>query len=341
MSAANDSDRRVPDSLVAEAAEWCARMDVKDFSPAEDLELRGWLADDARRRAAFESVSRVMTDPALTAALREFDRETASNAMRVPSQSATERRHRSTWLPATFAVMLMMAGLIWLASMWMNPVLPPQLVVSTAPGQTRTLSLADGSSVHLSGGTTLEVQMEPSRRIVRMQAGEAFFTVAPDSERPFIVTIADARVQVLGTAFDLSETHDGLELSVYHGRVAFGHGDRFAEAIEVKAGERAYLHDGVASAVMPFDPEGGDWRNGWLQTNGITLAALAQRLSRRFGVDVSVAPALADKRIAGRFRVDGSDKLLQLLSSVHGFEVKRTAGGLAIVEGADSKISDN
>jgi len=341
MSAANGSDRRIPDSLVNEAAEWCARMDANDLSPADDLELRGWLADDARRRAAFDSVSRMMTDPALTAALREVDRENSSDSTLLLSQSAANRRLRPTWLTATFAVMLMTAGLVWLVSMWMNPAWPPKLVASTAPGETRTLALADGSSVQLSGGTTLEVQMEPSRRIVRMQAGEAFFTVAPDSARPFIVTIADARVQVLGTAFDLSETHDGLELSVYHGRVAFGHGDRFAEAIEVKAGERAYIQDGVALAAMPFDPEGGDWRNGWLQTNGISLTALAQRLSRRFAVDVSVAPALADKRIAGRFRVDGAEKLLQLLSSVHGFEVKRTAGSLAIVEGADSKISNN
>lgn len=341
MSAANDSDRRTPDSLAEDAAAWCARMDAEDLSPDEDLELRGWLADDARRRAAFESVSRIMTDPALTAALREVDRENSSDAIALLPQGASGGRYRSTWLRATFAVVLVMTGFAWAISMWMNPVWPPQLVVSTAPGQTRTVSLADGSSVQLSGGTTLEVQMEPSRRIVRMQSGEAFFTVTPDSARPFIVTVADARVQVLGTAFDLSETHDGLELSVYHGRVAFGHGDRFAGAIEVKAGERAYLHDGIASAAMPFDPEAGDWRNGWLQTNGVTLAALAQRLSRRFGVEVSVAPALADKRIAGRFRVDSSEKLLQLLSSVHGFEVKRTAGGLAVVEGADSKISNN
>lgn len=340
MSAANGSDRRVPDGLVKEAAAWCARMDAKDLSPAEDLELRGWLADDARRRAAFESVSRIMTDPALTAALREVDHENVSDAMRLLPQSATDRRHPSTWLTATFGAVLVL-GLVWVVSMWMNPASLPKLVVSTAPGQTRTVSLADGSSVQLSGGTTLEVQMESSRRIVRMQAGEAFFTVAPDSARPFIVTVADARVQVLGTAFDLSETHDGLELSVYHGRVAFGHGDRFSEAIEVKAGERAYMRDGVTSAAEPFDPEAGDWRNGWLQTNDVTLGALAQRLSRRFGVDVSVAPALAEKRIAGRFRVDSSEKLLQLLSSVHGFEVKQNAGGLAIVEGADSTISNN
>jgi transmembrane sensor len=338
MSAGKDSD--LPDSLVAQAAAWCARMEKGELSAAEDLELRGWLADDARRRAAFESVSRMMTDPALTAALSEVDCDNASHSMELLSRNGAERR-RATWLTATLGAALLVAGVVWFGSTWLNPASFPKVVLSTVPGQTSTVALADGSSVELSGGTTLEVEMQPSRRLVRMASGEAFFSVAPDAARPFIVTVADARVQVLGTAFDLSESRDGLELSVHRGRVAFGNEDRFADAIEVKAGERAYMRDGVASATTPFDPETGDWRNGWLETNGITLAALAQRLSRRFGVEVSVAPALADKSIAGRFRVDGSEKLLRLLSGVHGFEVERAAGGLAIIERSDSIKSNN
>lgn len=339
MSAGKDSD--LPDSLVAQAAAWCARMEEGQLSPAEDLELRGWLADDARRRAAFESVSRMMTDPALTAALSEVEGDDASDSMELLAQTVAERRRRATWLTATLGVVFLVAGVVWFGSTWMTPVPAAKVVLSTRPGQTSSVALADGSNVQLSGGTTLEVEMQPSRRLVRMASGEAFFSVAPDAARPFIVTVADARVQVLGTAFDLSESRDGLELSVHRGRVAFGNDDRFADAIEVKAGERAYMRNGVASATTPFDPQTDDWRNGWLQTDGITLAALAQRLSRRFGVEVSVVPALADKRIAGRFRVDGSEKLLRLLSEVHGFEVERVAGGLAIIERSDSIKSNN
>lgn len=339
MSAGKDSD--LPDSLVAQAAAWCARMEEGELSPAEDLELRGWLANDAHRRSAFESVSRMMTDPALTAALLDMDRDNSSDSMELLSRNVAGRHRRATWLTATLGVVFLVAGIVWFGSTWMDPVPSPKVVLSTVPGQISTVALADGSSVKLSGGTTLEVEMQPSRRLVRMASGEAFFSVAPDASRPFIVTVADARVQVLGTAFDLSETRDGLELSVHRGRVAFGNDGQFADAIEVKAGERAYMRDGVASATMPFDPETDDWRNGWLQTDGITLAALAQRLSRRFGVEVSVVPALADKRIAGRFRVDGSEKLLRLLSGVHGFEVERVAGGLAIIERSGSIKSNN
>lgn len=322
-------EEQLPDDLMAQAAEWCARMDNRDLTPAEDLELRGWLADDPRRRAALESISRMMSDPALTVALRSVDRQHATAPIAMPA--ATDRRDRTKRLGAILVGVFMLIGTAWFVSAWLDPV-PPTLAFSTAPGETSTVPLEDGSSIQLSGDTLLEVQMEPSRRVVRMQRGEAFFTIARDSARPFIVTVANARVQVVGTAFDLSETRDGLEVSVHHGRVNFGHDGEFAAAIELNAGERAYIRNSTLSAAMPFDPAAGDWRTGWLQTESVTLGGLAQRLSRRFGVEISVAPALADKRIAGRFRLDNSEKLLRVLSAVHGFEVQRAAGGLALLE---------
>jgi len=337
----------LPDDLVATAAAWCARMEKGELSSAEDLELRNWLADDPRRREAFESVSRMMTDPALTVALRavddhtELELERAMRPLAAVRPSAAIGRRYATWFPAAVGAALVIAGALWLAGPWMNGPVTRVFVVSTAPGETRTVSLPDGSSIELSGHTALTVQMTSKQRIVHMGQGEAFFTVTPDSDRPFVVTAAGGRVQVLGTAFDLSETHDGLELAVHHGRVAFSSDKQFAPTIEVAAGERANMQDGVASAIRRFDPRNGDWRNGWLQTDGITLAALAQRLNRGFGVNVSVDPELADKRIAGRFRLDDAGKLLRLLSTVHGFSVTHYGNELAIVAAADSNISNN
>lgn len=331
---------QMPDDLIAAAAAWCARMEKGELSSAEDLELREWLADDPRRLAAFESVSCMMTDPALTVALRAVDDQTELEMVMPPSAAVIGRRG-ATWLSAAFGAALVMAGALWLAGPWTNGAVTPELIISTAPGETRTFSLSDGSSVQLSGDTALTVQMTSEQRKVHMGQGEAFFTVTPDSTRPFVVTAAGGHVQVLGTAFDLSETRDGLELAVHHGRVAFSSGQQFAPTIEVAAGERADMRDGIASAVRPFDPSNGDWRSGWLQTDGVTLAALAQRLNRGFGVSVSVDPALADKRIAGRFRLDDAEKLLRLLSTVHGFDVTHSGDNLAIVARVDSNILEN
>jgi transmembrane sensor len=326
MSDSRESDTNLlPDELIAEAASWCARMESDDVSAQDELAFRGWLADDPRRRAAVDAVSQMTMDPALIEAMQVF-----AGANQVPETAPTRR------LPSLVRPRLMVGiGLasilaIWLTWPWLDLALTPQTMVVTLPGQTRTIVLADGSKLELSGGTSLSVRLASARRVVRMQAGEAFFTVAPDASRPFIIETEDGRVKVLGTAFDLSQTRDGLELAVHHGRVAFGSNRLLADPIELRAEERADAKDGFVSTVKHFDLEAGDWRNGWLQTDGITLSGLAERLSRRHDLTVSVDPALADKRIAGRFRLNDPEALLRSLSSIHGFAVTRSDAGLLL-----------
>ncbi|MBM0105854.1 FecR domain-containing protein [Steroidobacter sp. S1-65] len=314
----------MPPELVTEAATWCARMNSDNVSAEEKLALEGWLADDPRRRAAFDAMSRMIMDPALVAALQE----SASNP--TAETSVTRRLPSVVRLPGLAAAIGLLSLLVCLAWPWLNLALTPQTLVVTRSGETRTVVLADGSRLELSGGTSLLVRLGAARRAVRMQQGEVFFTVARDADRPFIVETEDGRVQVRGTAFDLSQTRDGLEIAVHHGRVAFGPNGWFASAIDLVAGEKADLNDSVLSPVKPFDVNGGDWRSGWLQTDGVTLGGLAERLGRRHNVTVSVEPALTNKRIAGRFRLNDPEALLRKLAIIHGFSVTRSEAGLHV-----------
>lgn len=325
MSDSHASDANiVPPELAAEAARWCARMESDDVSADDELALKGWLADDPRRRAAYDAISQMTLDPALLAAMQEAE------GARPALQTLSAWQLPNIIRPLPFAAVGLLSLLLWLSWPWLNLALTPETLVATAPGQTRTLMLDDGSRVDLSGGTSLIVRLGTARRVVSMQAGEAFFTIAPDAARPFIVETGDGRVQVLGTAFDLSQTRDGLEIEVHHGRVAFGRNGLFADAIDLLAGDQAELNDGVVSSVKHFDLDAGDWRSGWLQTDSVTLGGLAQRLSRRHGITVSVDPALADNRIAGRFRLNDPETLLRSLSVIHGFAVTRSDAGLLV-----------
>lgn len=325
MSDSHASDTNiVPPELAAEAARWCARMDSDDVSADDELAFKGWLADDPRRRAAYDAMSQMTMDPALLAAMQEAE------GARPALQTSSVRKLPHIIRPLRFAAVGLLSLLVWLSWPWLNLALAPEALVATAPGQTRTLMLDDGSRVELSGGTSLGVRLGSARRVVRMQAGEAFFTVAPDAARPFIVETEDGRVRVLGTAFDLSQTRDGLEIEVHHGRVAFGGNGLFADGIDLVAGDKAGLDDGVVSPVKHFDLDAGDWRSGWLQTDSVTLGGLAERLSRRHGITVSVDPTLADNRIAGRFRLKDPETLLRSLSVIHGFAVTRSDEGLLV-----------
>jgi transmembrane sensor len=306
-------------------------MDAGPLSPDDVSAFQQWLDGDSRRAAELDSLSRTMNDPALMAALRAID-TTQPNSKPAASLAATVARFGAALVQphAMIGVSLTLVCAVWFARPWIDLALTPQIVVAAAAGQTRQVTLPDGSSIELSGGTSLVVQMADLRRVVRMEQGEAFFAVAPDAERPFIVESGDGRVQVRGTAFDLSSTRDGLELAVHHGRVEFSRDEPFASSVAVSAGQRTALRGSELSAIERFDPESGDWRSGWLDTDGITLGGLAERLGRRHAVQVTVDSSLIDKRISGRFRLTDPEALLRSLSRIHGFTVTHSSAGLLV-----------
>ena len=82
---------------------------------------------------------------------------------------------------------------------------PEAKTFATEAGQRADIRLTDGSRVRLNVDSRLTVlsKFGEDRRVVRLE-GEAFFEVAKDSTRPFIVHAGNATTRVLGTAFDVS-----------------------------------------------------------------------------------------------------------------------------------------
>src|SRR5690606_34195438 len=73
----------------------------------------------------------------------------------------------------------------------------------TELGQRSTVTLPDGSVVTLNTDTVVRTRADGERRLVYLDKGQAFFEVAKDPRRPFVVTAAGRTVTALGTAFDV------------------------------------------------------------------------------------------------------------------------------------------
>jgi transmembrane sensor len=96
-------------------------------------------------------------------------------------------------------------------------------------------------------------------------------------------------------------------------------------------GQRAFAKEGRLSAVRAFDLTADDWRSGWLETDGVTLARLVERLNRASPTPITITdPALGRQRVAGRFRLDEPQVLVRNLALVHGFAVRETPSGLVL-----------
>jgi transmembrane sensor len=211
-----------PSTARREASVWLARLE-RGLRADEGTGLRQWMQSRENRDAILETanlwhgpeVYRLLlglTPPDLSKARREAWRRTS--------------RRTFTTLGIISSVVLsftLMSGQMpwqWLDEPGPNPRAAPNEYFRTAVGQTRTVTLRDGSRITLNTGTRVEVTYLPERREVFLAQGEASFDVAPDTGRPFYVFAARRQFEAIGTKFNVRAiSPENAELTVTEGEV--------------------------------------------------------------------------------------------------------------------------
>jgi transmembrane sensor len=266
--------------------------------------------------------SRTSDDPALIEALAAC--ASVGRLSDAQVRAMRDRRRRVTGSAAA-AALVALVGI----GTWSTGVFAPETIrtvhLETRRGQQMAVRLPDGSQLRLNGATSLDVSMAKAKRSVTLARGEAFFDVAHDATRPFVVRAGNSSTQVLGTAFDIDVGTDGIKLAVYRGRVGFGPvvaGDGNAPVF-VSAGWRSHFRGQVAYSPTRFDSSQQDWRDGWIDTDAMRLSDVVAALNRRGGpVVLPPSPKLGAIQLSGRFKLDDAHQLLDAIGSVNGFQVR-------------------
>ena len=111
--------------------------------------------------------------------------------------------------------------------------------------QIQEVKLSEGSKVTVNSNSKLTYpkKFEKSKRVVAL-SGEAFFEVAKDPERPFIINVGDIRVEVLGTSFNVKayDSHDNIEVTVSSGQVAIYRPENPDERVVLIKGQKATFY---------------------------------------------------------------------------------------------------
>ena len=201
----------------------------------------------------------------------------------------------------------------------------------------RTVRLADGSTADLAAGAILMVPGEAGVREARLRAGDATFRIQHDPANPFTVQTLNADIEVLGTVFTVEASQIETEVTLLEGKVTLSPREQPALAVTLAPGQRST----VLAADAPTAPEAvaldtpvPDALGGEVVARGEPLASVADRLGALFGVDVSVAPALAGEPVSGTFSSDdGARASFSMLARTLGARVEGSAAdGFRIAE---------
>ena len=161
--------------------------------------------------------------------------------------------------------------------------------ISIPAGKSYTITLADGTQVFLYAGShlTYPSQFIGDERNVYLQ-GEAYFKVAKDASKPFVITTDNAEARVLGTELNVS-CYDGASshVALITGAVEVK-SKTSAKAVRLQPGQGATISGNASVAVAAEDMEGYEqWLSGYIYFDDASLRDIALAIGRWYNVNVS------------------------------------------------------
>ncbi|MEB0044321.1 MULTISPECIES: FecR family protein [unclassified Pseudomonas] len=327
----NQLDRVTPTPAQEQAAfAWLSLLHDQPSS-GDQLTFSQWLQADPAHAQAYthaQVVWELSEGPARTLAAEDvFALQRYLNRM---ERSRRTRVLRGAGALAMAACLLLMIGLGagWQPSRWVNDLGADYV---SAPGEIRTVTLADESHVTLDADSAIAVDFSHGERRVQLRRGAGFFSVTHTGE-PFVIEAEKGQVTVLGTQFEVRLQPQGAQVTVLSGRVGVTADSNAVQQI-LTAGQQVFYGNGTAQKLHSVDSEAQlAWRQGWLNYYKATLADVVEDLRRYYpGRIVLLNDELARQRVSGSFPSKDPKAVLSSLQGVLGFEQHRVLGQLIIL----------
>jgi transmembrane sensor len=296
------TNRLSTEHIDEQAARWTSRLDGGELSSVDRLALHAWLDEDPAHRAAFEHYQLICDDTA--EAIPALARVSP-----VAQPDPAPARRWPRWIPAAAGL----AAALAIAAAWVVPYVRDTQKVTTIAAQRSTLSLPDGSRTELNARTALFTDFRRGRRFVRLEKGEAFFSVAKDPAHPFFVETPGGTVRVTGTQFNVRLARDGRpEVTLLEGAVEI---QNTLAHVMLAPGQQLSA-TGELRTLAPRDLERATaWREGQIVLNGLTLAEAAAQFAAFHDTRIDVAPELAPRQMGGRYALDDLPGFLESLAT--------------------------
>lgn len=306
-----DDEIDMPDSARGAAIDWWLRHNDGPLSEKEQAEFAAWLAQDEANAAAFEKISGVC----------------GFMATRLPGARPRRKSRRSLKKAAAVATVVAAAFTIFFDDL----ALFLRADHVTGIGETKLLTLEDGSRVELDARSAVAIHYGDGQRRLALLSGEAWFEVAPDPLRPFVVEAAGGTATALGTAFDVAVEKSGARVTVARHRVAVASGGK--NAIVEEGQQSAFVENAATQPSKPVDVERATaWRRGRLIFENRPLGEVVEALGRYHrGYVYFLDTALRARSVSGVFRTDDPLAALDEIESALGLHATYLSNYLIIL----------
>lgn len=210
--------------------------------------------------------------------------------------------------------------------------------IQTTDNKQEAVELADGTRVWLNGNSSLHYpeNFSDSLREIHLQ-GEAYFEVAHQPDKPFVIRAGDASVKVLGTSFNLNN-REAINLQVISGRVEFMANQENEQAsLLLEAGQAARFKEGKLRQSKP-NQNALAWKTGHFVFDDSSLEEVFAALETYYPVKFQAAEEHLWKcRLYTKFEQESLEEVLNILSLTLNLQFEQQKEKKLIIFSADGK----
>jgi len=318
-----------------------------EATPEEIRQLSAWIAEERVNLELFEASHKVwlLAGKDATDSAIDLDAEWAALTTRMgETTTSPPLTHKagnsrilkmfSSWKAAAAIVILMVAAT---AYFYLNT--GPDIIVITADSGNREQVLPDGTAVTLLRGSEIEYPAEFTdlKREVKLE-GEAYFEVRRDEMKPFIVSGSNARIEVLGTSFNVNTRagKDKVSVVLTSGKVSLYFKGRESENIILHPGEEAEMilsKKAITTGSNP-DPNYMAWKTGKIIFDNTSLVQVIATLSKVYQAEIRLGnPQLSGCSLTATFEKQPLASVLNVIKATLDVEIKNE-GGILIITGS-------
>jgi transmembrane sensor len=321
---APDPTRQQLREIRAQAAVWVTDLHGPNRTPELESDLKDWLAEDPRHAQAFELATDAWSDT------EHLPLSFAPNLNRKASPFTRAR----IGLIGAAALSITLATVFYALS---DPTL------STGAAEQRTVDLADGTQVTLNANSHISTNFTDTIRQLTLDKGEVLFTVAHDTNRPFIVIIGERKVTAVGTIFEIrrEDAHrDDFTVTLIEGRVAIAPLSLRAAATNQTTPANIQLQPGQRLRVSAQSPDALDtppiekitaWQRGMLVFDDTPLRNAAAEFNRygkrKLTIDSTVP---SDIYVSGVFKLNDPLSFAQAVAKAHQLRISESPNEITL-----------
>lgn len=306
----------------------------------ERLIVEGWIKQSEVNRIVFEEYKQVWEAAATNQKNEAVDVDKAwedlNRRISVFETASTTGNHqrifskRTIYVLARIAAIFIIAfGLYFIFNSVVDKQQPANMVNTITENTQQSIVLSDGSEIALNRASEISYPdvFDANSRQINFK-GEAFFNIAHNPDKPFIIKSGELQVEVLGTSFNLCTCPESDEMTLYleSGKVLFSSIDmndgRVKEQLILTPGQKG-IYNKNSGLICKSDFTGQNylaWKTGIIEFEKTPLHEVFNVLEKTYELQIEADNSFDDLCLTARFENETPDNIFETIQTIFGID---------------------